>query len=74
MEKVSYAVKIDLGLRKKIKGVCAEHGIKQGYFVEKALSEQLLKEEFTEDLLDFKNLRSQEINAVGFEDYIKNRN
>ena len=74
MEKVSYAVKIDLGLREKIKEFCAEHGIKQGYFVEKALKEQLLKEEFTEDLLDFKNLRSQEINAVSFEDYMKNRN
>lgn len=73
MEKVSYAVKIDLGLRKRIKEFCAGHGIKQGYFVGKALEEQLLKEEFTEDLIDFRNLRSQEVNAINFEDYVKNR-
>ena len=73
MNKISYAVKIDPHLVKKIKEFCAEHGIKQGFFVEKALQEQLAREELTEDLLDFKNLHVQENNAISFEEYLKKR-
>lgn len=73
MNKISYAVKIDPGLVKKIKRFCAEHGIKQGFFVEKALHEQLAREELTEDLLDFKNLKSQENSAISFEEYLKKK-
>jgi hypothetical protein len=50
-----------------------EHGVKQGFFVEKALREQLARQEFTEDLLDFKNLRSEERNAISFEEYMRKR-
>lgn len=32
MDKISYAVKVDPGLIKKIKEFCAQHGIKQGFF------------------------------------------
>lgn len=73
MNKISYAVKIEPSLVKKVKDFCFQHGIKQGFFVEKALREQLSKEELTEDLLDFKNLRSQEESAITFEDYLKKR-
>lgn len=73
MNKISYAVKIDPSLIKKIKEFCVQHGIKQGFFVEKALREQLAREELTEDLLDFKSLRIQEESAISFEDYLKKR-
>ena len=73
MNKISYAVKVDPFLIKKIREFCIEHGMKQGFFVEKALREQLAREELAEDLLDFKNLRSQEESAIGFEEYLRKR-
>lgn len=73
MNKISYAVKIDSSLVEKIKRFCILHGIKQGYFVEKALREQLAKEEYLEDLLDFRALKSQEKDAVSFEEYLAKR-
>ena len=73
MNKVSYAVKIDPGIVRKVKEFCTVHGIKQGFFIEKALREQLGREEFVEDILDLKNLRSQEALASSFEDYLKKR-
>lgn len=71
--KVSYAVKLEPSLIKKVKEFCLRRGIKQGFFVEKALREQLIREELTEDLLDFRNLRIQEESAISFEDYLKKR-
>ncbi len=73
MAKVAYAVKIDSGVIKMIKMFCLSHGIKQGFFVEKALRDKLEKEELREDLIDFKNLHSQEVNAISFEAYLKKR-
>lgn len=73
MSKISYAIKIESGIVSRIKKFCLEHGIKQGFFVEKALREQLTREELTEDLLDFKNLRSQEEGAISFEEYLEKR-
>ena len=73
MNKISYAVKVDPYLIKKMREFCMEHGIKQGFFVEKALREQLEREELSEDLLDFKSLRSQEEGAVSFEEYLRKR-
>lgn len=73
MNKVSYAVKINPALVKKVKEFCNQHGVKQGFFIEKALREQLSREELIEDLLDFKNLRSQEVNAISFEEYLRKR-
>ena len=52
---------------------CLEHGIKYGFFVEKALKEQLEREELKEDILDLKTLRDQEKNAIPFEEYLKMR-
>ncbi len=73
MNKMSYAVRIDSSLIKKIKEFCLGHGVKQGFFIEKAIKEQLIREELTEDLLDFKNLYVQENSAISFEDYLKKR-
>lgn len=73
MDKISYAVKVDPSLIKKIKEFCFQHGIKQGFFVEKAFKEQLAREELMEDLLDLKSLRTQEESAISFEGYLKKR-
>ncbi|OIO32580.1 MAG: hypothetical protein AUJ70_05350 [Candidatus Omnitrophica bacterium CG1_02_40_15] len=73
MNKISYAVKVDPRLINKVKEYCIGHGLKQGFFVEKALREKLEKEELKEDLLDFKDLHSQEDNAISFEAYLKKR-
>lgn len=73
MDKIAYAVKINHLLVNRVKKFCLEHGIKQGFFVEKALREQLAREELAEDLLDFKNLRSQESDAVSFTEYLDKR-
>ena len=71
--KISYAVKIEQDLAEKVRTFCLEHGLKQGFFVEKALKEQLTREEISEDLLDLKNLHAQEAQAISFEDYLKKR-
>ncbi len=73
MSKISYAVKIEPNLAEKVRQFCIEHGLKQGFFVEKALREQLAREELNEDILDLKNLRSQEAQAVNFDEYLKKR-
>lgn len=71
MDKISYAVKIEPTLAEKVRAFCLEHGIKQGFFVEKALKEQLEREELLEDLLEFKTLKPQEKEAISFEEYLK---
>ena len=38
-EKSSYAVKLSPEVKKRLKEFCREHGLKQGYFVEKAIKE-----------------------------------
>jgi len=73
MNKISYAVKINSSLVSKIKLYCVVHGIKQGFFVEKALKEQLAREELRDDLLDLKTLRLQEDSAINFEEYLKKK-
>ena len=73
MNKISFAIKINPGIIARVKKFCQEHGIKQGFFVEKALREQLAREELAEDLLEFKTLRSQENDAMSFEEYLKKR-
>jgi hypothetical protein len=73
MNKISYAIKIDPVIVNRVKKFCLEHGIKQGFFVEKALRDELARKELSEDLLDFKSLRSFEAGAISFEDYLKKR-
>ncbi len=73
MSKTTLAVKVDAGLLKQVRRFCEEHGLKQGFLVEKALREQLGQEELLEDLLDFKRLRPTEKEALSYEEYLKAR-
>ena len=74
MEKTTLAVKINPDISDRVREFCMGHGIKYGFFVEKALREQLEREELKEDLLDMKMLRAEETSAVSFEEYLKVRN
>ncbi|MCD6423527.1 MAG: hypothetical protein J7L42_05370 [Elusimicrobia bacterium] len=73
MEKVTFAVKINPKIKQKLKKFCTEHGLKQGYFVEKALEEKIAQMERMEDIFEFKKLESQEAHAIDFEEYLKKR-
>ena len=73
MSKITLAVRTDELLARRIKTFCREHGLKQGFFVEKALREQLAREEYLEDLLDLKRHKPEEKQAVSFEDYLRKR-
>ncbi|MFH1453169.1 MAG: hypothetical protein ABIH00_04220 [Armatimonadota bacterium] len=74
MHKMTFAIKLEEGIIKNLKDFCDKHGIKYSFFVEKAIKEQLEKEELKEDLYDLKNLQSQEKNAVSFEEYMRDFN
>ena len=74
MSKSPLGVRISAKVADRMRRYCARRGIKQGFFVEKALEEQLEREELAEDLLDFRKNRSQEGNAVSFEEYLRMRN
>jgi len=73
MKKTTLAVKLNPDIITQIKKFCTEHGIKYGFFVEKALKEQLEREELKEDLLDLKTLHQQEKLAIPFEEYLRSR-
>jgi len=74
MLKTTLAVKINPDISDRVKEFCMGHGIKYGFFVEKALQERLEREELKEDLLDMKMLSEEETSAVSFEEYLKVRN
>jgi len=67
------SIKIEKSLIQQIKEFCQTHGLKQGFFVEKALKSQLDREEMIGDIIDLKELRYQEKDAISFEDYLKKR-
>ena len=71
--KTVLAVKIDYSVAEKVKLFCRERGLKYGFFVEKAILEQLAREELKEDLVDLKNLRVLENQAVALDDYLQKR-
>ncbi len=71
--KATYALRIDARVRDKVRAFCTAHGIKQGFFVEQALREHLEQEDLTDDLKDFKRLRSQEALAIELTDYVARR-
>lgn len=74
MPKKTIAVRVDSRVAEQLRRYCAERGLKQGFFVEKALREQIEREELSEDLRDLRDGRAQEGAAVRFEDYLKSRN
>ncbi|MDD5495716.1 MAG: hypothetical protein PHP46_01290 [Candidatus Omnitrophica bacterium] len=67
------SIKIEKSLIQQIKEFCRDHGLKQGFFVEKALMTQLEREEKAEDIIELKELRHEEKNAISFEGYLKKR-
>lgn len=73
MSKIPYAIKIPREVKERLQTFCDERGIKQGYFVEKAILEKLDREETLEDALEFKRWKHEEPQAVPFEDYLKQR-
>ena len=72
-DKTTLAVKLDSKVAERMRRYCAERGLKQGFFVEKALIEQIERDELNEDLLDFKKHKSGEKAAISFEDYLRMR-
>lgn len=73
MSRTSFAVKLDEELQEEVKDFCQSRGLKQGAFFEKALREQMEREELAEDLLDLYTSRSMEQHALDFETYLKGR-
>ena len=73
MSKTPFAIKILPEVKERLQAFCEERGIKQGYFVEKAILEKLEREETFEDALEFKRWKHEEPQAVPFEDYLKQR-
>ena len=71
--KTTLAVKVNYAVAEQVKGFCRERGLKYGFFVEKAILEQLAREELKEDLLDLKDLRELERQAVPLDAYLKKR-
>jgi hypothetical protein len=71
--KTTLAVKVNYEVAEKVKLFCRERGLKYGFFVEKAILEQLSREELREDLVDLKNLRELEHQAVSLDEYLKKR-
>jgi hypothetical protein len=49
-EKTILAVKVNHAVAERVKHYCRERGLKYGFFVEKAILEQLAREELKEDL------------------------
>jgi hypothetical protein len=72
-EKTVLAVKVNYSVAERVKLHCRERGLKYGFFVEKAILEQLAREEIKEDLVDLKNLRELEQQAVSLDEYLKKR-
>lgn len=73
MSKKTIAVRVDSRVAERLRRYCAERGLKQGFFVEKALREQIERDELSEDLRDLREGRAQESAAVGLKDVLKAR-
>jgi len=63
MSKVTFTVKLDENILIKLKKFCAEHGIKDSFFVERAIQEKLAKEELKDKAvsLSFRNLAKRRV-------------
>jgi len=70
-QKTLFAVKMDYAVAERVKSFCRERGVKYGFFVEKAVVEQMVREELKEDILDMKNFQDLELQAVSLEEYLK---
>jgi hypothetical protein len=71
--KTTLAVKVNYAVAEQVKHFCRERGLKYGFFVEKSIVEQIAREELKEDLLDLKDFRELERQAVPLDAYLKKR-
>ena len=71
--KATYALKIDMALRNRIRAFCEARGIKQGFFVEQAIREHLEREELLDDVKDLKRLKPEEALAINLSTYLARR-
>lgn len=71
--KANYALKIDSKLRDRVREFCESRGIKQGFFVERALQQYLEHEELLEDAKDLKRLKPEEALAIDLSAYLARR-
>ncbi len=72
-KKTTLAVKMNYAVAEKVKLFCRERGLKYGFFVEKAVLEQLAREELKEDMVDLKDLRELEPRAIALDEYLNKR-
>ncbi|MBM3295791.1 MAG: hypothetical protein FJY82_14925 [Candidatus Aminicenantes bacterium] len=72
-KKTTLAVKVDYEVAERAKRFCRERGVKYGFFVEKAIIEQMAREELKEDIIDLKELQALEGQAVSLDAYLLNR-
>ena len=72
-QKALLAVKVNYEIVERVKHFCRERGIKYGFFVEKAVLELMAREQLKEDLIDLKDLRGLENQAISLEDYVQKR-
>jgi hypothetical protein len=72
-EKTTLAVKVNQTVAERVKRFCRERGVKYGFFVERAIVESLDREELKEDLVELKDLRALESQAIPLDDYLKKR-
>jgi hypothetical protein len=72
-EKTILAVKVNYAVAERVKHFCRERGLKYGFFVEKAILEQIAREELKEDLVDLKSLRELDHKAISLSAYLKKR-
>ena len=71
---VSFAIKASELTISKLKAYCKKNGIKIGYFVEKAIIDEIRQEELLEDSKDIVRLRQEETSATPAGDYFEKRN
>ena len=70
---VSFAIKTSETTISKLRNYCKEHGVKIGFFVEKAILDEIEQEEMLEDSKDIIRLRHEESAAIPVEDYFERR-
>ena len=69
-ESKPYCVRLSLVVRERVQQYCTKHGLKQGYFVERAILDKLEKES---DVIELKRLKVDEKQAIPFKEYLKRR-
>ena len=69
-EKTTLAVKVSYAVAERVKRFCRERGVKYGFFIERAIVESLDREELKEDLVELKDLRALEGQAIPLDDYL----